>query len=507
MNVMLEMRGISKRFGTVQANREVDLTVHAGRIVALLGENGSGKSTLMKLLFGMERPDSGGIVFKGREFEPTGPRDAIAVGIGMIHQHFMLVESMSVVDNVMLGWTEAGTWLRRGAMIRRIREVSVRYGLDLDPHQLVRDLPFGMRQRIEIVKAIVRGADLLILDEPTSNLSAPEVAGLMTVMRRMREEGRSVIFISHKLSEVMEICDEGIVLRDGSVVGHFDVAAVTRGELARMMVDRDLDSAADRTERPEGEVLLHVEGLGLDGGGGGGGGGGHRLLDSIGFSLRAGEILAIAGIDGNGQTELIECLAGLRTPTRGAVTLAGIDVTFASVKQRLAAGLAYIPVDRATTSLVPAMSIEDNLAMRDFDLSPWKRGAWLDRTAFRGVATQRIRDFSIACAGPEVPARTLSGGNQQKIVIAREVGRRPRVLLAAQPTWGLDPGATRFVIDQLLALRNAGAAVLYVSSELEEVMMLGDRIGVMSGGMLKGVVPRAEVDLTAIGMMMAGAPN
>jgi len=499
MTAMLEMHAISKRFGSVHANHAIDLTVPAGRIVALLGENGSGKSTLMKLLFGIVRPDSGTIVFKGRELAAQSPKEAIAAGIGMIHQHFMLVESMSVVDNVMLGWPAAGRWLRRTEMATRIREASVRFGLELEPEQLVRDLPFGARQRVEIIKAILRGADLLILDEPTSNLSAPEVSSLMAVMRRLKDEGRSVIFISHKLGEVMEVCDEGIVLRNGRVVSQFEVGSVTRAQLARMMVDRDLDGTSPRAERPKGDGVLEVEHLTLSDGQG------RTLLKDICFTLREGEILALAGVDGNGQTELVETLAGLRSPSSGMIALAGTDITAASTKARLAAGLAYIPVDRASTSIVPAMTIEDNLAMRDYMSRPWRRGILLDRHAFREQALAYIAEFGIACTGPAVTADALSGGNQQKIVLARELGRRPRVLLAAQPTWGLDPGATRFVIDQMLALRNSGAAVLYISAELEEVLMIGDRIGVLSAGRLEGIVPRSEVDLTAIGMMMAGA--
>lgn len=499
MTPFLEMRGITKTFGQVRANHQVDLSVHKGSITALLGENGSGKSTLMKLLFGIEQPDCGTMIWRGREFQPRGPGDAIAAGIGMIHQHFMLIESLSVVDNVMLGWPRAGHWLRRAHMAREIREASVRYGLDLDPDQIVRDLPFGRRQRIEIVKAIMRGADLLIFDEPTSNLSAPEVTSLLAVMRHLKAEGRSIIFISHKLSEVMEICDNGVILRDGQVSGRFQAGSVTKRQIAQMMVDRDLELAPDRALITGARTVLEVERLGLPATQGQVG------LKDVSFSLKAGEIFAIAGVDGNGQTELVEALAGLRAVKQGKVTLEGIDLTSASVHERLRRGIAYIPVDRANTSLIPAMTIEDNLALRDFNGKPWRRGTWLDRSAFRAQALKRISVFSISCGGPDVPVATLSGGNQQKIVLARELGRRPQVVLAAQPTWGLDPGATRFVIDQLLALRNEGAAILYISSELEEIMMLGDRIGVLSRGRLVGIVPRDEVDVSAIGLMMAGA--
>ncbi|HTJ94291.1 MAG TPA: ABC transporter ATP-binding protein [Pararobbsia sp.] len=490
---------MSKRFGTTQANDGVDLDVPDGRIVALLGENGSGKSTLMKLVFGIERADSGTILFKGRELEGHSPADAIAAGIGMIHQHFMLIEPMSVVDNVMLGWPAAGRWLKRPAMAEKIREASTRYGLELDPEQRVGELSFGQRQRVEIVKAIMRGADLLILDEPTSNLSAPEVEGLIRILRSLKAEGRSVVFITHKLGEVMEACDEGIVLRAGKVAARFDVGSIDRAQLARLMVDRELGEAPQRAVHTSSKPVLEVAELTVRDAQG------RTLIDDVSFELRSGEILAVAGVDGNGQTELVEAIAGLRKSAHGSLRLDGVDLTRADARARLGAGIAYVPVDRAHTSLVPAMTIEDNLALRDFSRKPLRKGPVLDRTAFRRQAQSQIAEFGIACAGPHATAGSLSGGNQQKIVLARELGRQPRVIIAMQPTWGLDPGATRFVIERVLALRNLGAAVLYVSAELEEVLALGDRVGVLSGGKLKGIVTREHVDLTAIGMMMAGA--
>lgn len=495
---LLELRGICKRFGSVQANQDVDLLVPPGRVVALLGENGSGKSTLMKLVFGIERPDSGSMLFKGRELSGHRPRDAIAAGIGMIHQHFMLIEPMTVVDNVMLGWTQSGQWLRRAKMVSLVKEASSRYGLELDPEQRVAELSFGQRQRVEIVKAILRGADLLILDEPTSNLSAPEVQSLVRIMHALRDEGRSVIFITHKLGEVMDACDQGIVLRAGKVASTFDVRHTSRAALARLMVDRDLDAPTRRVAFDGQPRVLQVSGLTV-----------HdpsrqQCLTDVSFELRAGEVLAIAGIDGNGQTELAEALAGLRKASAGTIELDGVDVTQMDARARLGAGVAYVPVDRAQTSLVPAMTIEDNLALRDFSRRPWRKGFALNRAEFRRRANAQIAEFRIACPGPESVAASLSGGNQQKIVLARELGRDPRVLVAMQPTWGLDPGATRFVMDRILALRDAGAAVLYISAELEEVLLLGDRVGVLSGGRLKGVVSRENVDLTAIGLLMAG---
>jgi simple sugar transport system ATP-binding protein len=498
MSAMLEMRGICKRYGSVRANRHIDMTVPHGRIVGLLGENGSGKTTLMKVLFGMVRADAGTITFKGKELRDHTPRDALAAGIGMIHQQFMLVDAMTVAENVMLGWARAGKWLRTGEIAQLIRNASATYGLELEPDAVVGELPFGRRQRVEIVKVILRGADLLVLDEPTSNLSPPEVAGLLGVMRRLREEGRSVIFISHKLGEVLEICDEVIVLRDGEITGSCQAGNVTRAQLARMMIGRDIARASPPAGHAPGPELMNVQGISIRDRSG------FERLHQVTFTLREGEILAVAGVDGNGQEELVEVLAGLKKQTQGRIMLGGRDITVASAKARLGAGLAYIPVDRVNTSLVQGMSIEDNLGLRDFERSPLRRGPWLDRRAFRQQAVLRIVQFGIHCGGPDLAAETLSGGNQQKIVLAREIGRRPRVLIAFQPTLGLDPGATHFVVDQILALRDAGGAVLYISAELEEVLMLGDRIGVLYNGRLSGIVSRHEADVTKIGLLMAG---
>src|SRR5215831_4852824 len=495
---MLEMRGIAKSYGAVRANRGIDLTVGAGKIVGLLGENGSGKSTLMKVLFGMVRPDAGTIAFKGQPLARHSPGDAIAAGIGMIHQHFMLVDAMTVTENVMLGWDRAGRWLRPREIASLIRTASTTYGLELDPHAVVGELPFGLRQRVEIMKLILRGADLLILDEPTSNLSPPEVAGVLEIMRRLRDQGRSVIFISHKLGEVLEICDNIVVLRDGEVAGRCAAAGATREQLACMMVGREVSAAVGRADRSPGREMLAVSGLALRDAHGV-----ERLRD-LTFALHAGEILAVAGVDGNGQADLVDVLAGVKTASRGRIVLAGEDITAATVGDRLAAGLAYIPVDRAATGLIPDMTIEDNLALRDFGRAPLRRGPWLDRAAFRALASSRIAEFGIRAAGPDACARTLSGGNQQKVVVAREIGRKPRVLVAFQPTWGLDPGATRFVIDQVLALRRAGGAILYISAELDEVLALGDRIAVMYNGRLSEPARREETDRTAVGLMMGG---
>lgn len=496
---MLEMRGICKSYGTVRANRNIDLDVAAGRIVGLLGENGSGKSTLMKVLFGIVAADAGTIMFKGRPLLAHSPRTAIAAGLGMIHQHFTLVDAMTVTENVMLGWDRAGIWLRPHEIAELVHSTSRTYGLDLDPAAIVGDLPHGQRQRVEIIKVILRGAELLILDEPTSNLSPPEIRGLLDVMRRLREQGRGVIFISHKLDEVLEICDDIVVLRDGEVTGRRSASGASKADLAQMMVGRDVTTTIEKSDHKPGQAALHVVKLGRRDDNG------IERLSGISFSLHAGEILAVAGVDGNGQSDLADVLAGLQEATAGGIDLGGQDITTLPVAERLAAGLAYIPVDRATTSLVPAMSVADNLALREFDRAPFSYQGWLWRSAFEEHAREQMHHFGIRASGPDAPARTLSGGNQQKIVVAREIGRRPKVLVAFQPTWGLDPGATRFVIDQLIALRDAGGAILYLSASLEEVLMLGDRIAVMYAGRMSQPVARDEADITEIGLMMAGA--
>jgi simple sugar transport system ATP-binding protein len=495
---MLEMRGICKNYGSLRAVRSIDVTVARGQILGLLGENGAGKSTLMKILFGIVRPDAGKIFFKGRELTGHTPKDAIAVGIGMIHQHFMLVDAMTVTENVMLGWNELGHPVRAQQCAKLIVDASRTYGLEVDPDAKVGQLSYGSRQRVEIVKSIIRGADLLVLDEPTSNLSPPEVKQLLDVMRQLREQGKSVIFISHKLGEILEVCDDIVVLRDGKVIGQCAAKSATKTSLAQMMVGREVPPPIRRVERALGPEVLTVKGLSQRGASG------VMKLTDINLSLHAGEIVAIAGIDGNGQADFVNVLAGLKSSDQGSILLDGRDITRANVRFRLSSGISYIPVDRIHTSLVPSMSVEENLALRDFFNPPFSRHGLLDFSAIRSSAVRRIGQFGINVARSTTPVQTLSGGNQQKIVLAREIGRSPKVLIAHQPTWGLDPGATRFVIDQVLALRDAGVAILYLSTELDEVLILGDRIAVICAGRLSEAVPREQVDVTEIGLAMAG---
>jgi ABC-type uncharacterized transport system ATPase subunit len=492
MASLLEMRGIVRCFGVVRANDGVDLDVEAGEILGLLGENGSGKSTLMKVLFGMIAPDSGTIVFRGRPLAAHRPAEAMAAGVAMIHQHFMLIEAMTVLENVMLGWSRAGSILKRTEVAAHIRETSRRFGLHLDPDAVIGDLPLGRRQRVEILKALLREAELLILDEPTSNLAPSEVAELLTILRRLRAEGKGIVFISHKLPEVLDVCDRVVVLRGGRVTGRAPVASVTRVQLAEMMVGRDIATAPAHRPVTKGKIRLAVDNLQ------------GPNLGPLSFEVRGGEVLGVAGVDGNGQIELVETLAGLRRADGGSIALDGRDVTRMSVASRTRSGLAYMPADRASTALVKSLPIRENLMLRDSDRPPYASGPFLSPAGSDRKARELMREYDVRAPGPSTLAARLSGGNQQKIVVARELDRKPAVLIAHQAAWGLDPGATRFVINRILELREAGAAIVYCSSELEEVLDVSDRIAVMANGSFAGFTVREGANLGQIGLWMSG---
>jgi ABC-type uncharacterized transport system ATPase subunit len=499
--VELELRGITKRFGPLAANDGISLSVAPGQVHALLGENGAGKTTLMNVLYGLTQPDEGEIVIDGRPARFGSPRAAIEAGIGMVHQHFMLVPVFTVADNVTLGIEEAGPagLLNRRKARRDVAELSHRYGLDVDPDALVEDLPVGIQQRVEIVKALVRQANVLILDEPTAVLTPAETEELFRIIRQLKEGGTSVIFISHKLKEVQAIADTITVLRRGQVVGQ-RTPPVTEDDLASLMVGRNVQLRVSKEPAQPGAVVLDVAGLTVADDSGG------LPVNGLSFQVRAGEILGIAGVQGNGQTELCEALMGLRPTLGGSVTVEGRDLTRSSPRARLRAGVAYVPEDRREDGLIGPFSVAENLVLDMYDRAPYASGINLNLASIRANAAERIEEFDIRTGSPATPAGTLSGGNQQKVILAREVGREHKVLIASQPTRGLDVGSIEFVHRRIIEQRDHGVAVVIVSSELDEIYALADRIAVMYEGKITGFrdpdVPAAE-----LGRLMAGGAD
>jgi simple sugar transport system ATP-binding protein len=495
----VELRGVTKRFPGVLANDQVDFDVHAGEVHALLGENGAGKSTLMKVLYGMYAPDEGEIWLNSQRVDIASPTDAIKLGIGMIHQHFMLVESLTVTENVALGLPSSrGPLTDLDRVSQRIKKLEVAYGLRVDPDAYIWQLAVGQKQRVEILKALYRGADLLILDEPTAVLTPQEVDEFFVTLRQMTEEGHSIIFISHKLHEVLAISNRVTVLRDGKRVDSCDTAGCTKADLARMMVGREVIMKPDHLEVEQGEVRLALKDLHADSDRG------TPALRGVNLEVHSGEIMGLAGVSGNGQRELAEVITGLRPATRGQVIVEGQDVTNnlpGSITERQ---LAYIPEERMKDGMIQEFTVAENIILRDHDKPPFSRSGFLLLRVIANWADKLIQAFQVKTPSRDTPAKNLSGGNIQKVVLARELSREPRVLVAAQPTRGVDIGATEYVHAQLLEQREKGTAILLISEDLDEVTAISDRIAVIYEGQIMDVLDADVATPEQLGLLMAG---
>ena len=497
--VVIRMEGIVKRFPDVVANDHIDFEVKAGEIHALLGENGAGKTTLMNILYGIYRPDEGKIYVRGERAEVKSPRDAIDLGLGMVHQHFMLVHPHTVAENIALGLSSSKFLFPVREVEKGVAELSERYGLKIDSKAKIWQLSVGEQQRVEIIKALYRGAQVLILDEPTSVLTPSETRDLFKTLRRIAEEGRSIIFITHKLDEAMEISDRITVLRQGKVVATVRASETNKRELARMMVGREVLFRLEKKPVKRGEVVLEVKNL-------------HALNDKglpaikgISFTVSQGEILGIAGVAGNGQRELVEVITGLRKATEGKVLILGQDRTNRSPKEVIEMRVAHIPEERIRMGLIPNMSVAENLILKNYRESPFSNKLFLNLTVIDQKAEKLISEYNIVTPSKKTQAKLLSGGNIQRLILARELCEEPRLIVAAHPTYGLDVGATEYIRTLLLKQREEGAAVLLVSEDLEEIMSLSDRIAVMFEGGFMGIVPAESAEVEEIGLMMAGA--
>ena len=499
----VEMLNITKRFAGITANDNITLQLRKGEIHALLGENGAGKSTLMSVLFGLYQPEEGVIKKDGIEVKINDPNDANALGIGMVHQHFKLVECFTVLDNIILGMEPSRFgFLKKAEARKKVMALSEKYGLMVDPDALIEDITVGMQQRTEILKMLYRDNEILIFDEPTAVLTPQEIDELMEIMKSLAREGKSILFISHKLNEIMSVADRCTVLRKGKLVGTVDVKDTTKEELSRMMVGRDVDFAVHKKPSQPGDVILDAENVSVA----------SKIhhnnaVNGVSFQVRAGEIVCIAGIDGNGQTELVYGITGLEPLTGGKISLCGQDITHAPIRRRSTMGMSHIPEDRHKHGLVLDYTLEDNMVLqRYFEPQFTSKAGFLKRAAIREYAVRLIEQYDVRTAqGPVTPARGMSGGNQQKAIIAREIDKDPQLLVAVQPTRGLDVGAIEYIHSQLVAQRDEGRAVLLVSLELDEVMNLSDRILVMYEGEIVGELDPKTTTVQELGLYMSGA--
>jgi len=496
---VLEVRGITKRFPGVLANDSVDLTLRKSQVLGLLGENGAGKSTLMNMIYGLYKPDEGEILVNGAPVQIAGPKDAIELGIGMVHQHFQLVDVLTVTENVMLGNEAAsGPFLRRDRARREIQKLSREYGLDVDPDAQISDLPVGIQQRVEIIKALYRHADILILDEPTAVLTPQETRGLFKIMRTLLDRGVSIIFISHKLKEVLEICDDVVVLRRGRVAGHADPSQSTEASLASLMVGRDVILEVEKAVASPGDEILNVVNLQVHDDRG------LPAVEGLSFGLQRGEILGIAGVQGNGQTELVEALTGMRAVEGGRIFIKDADMTNAAPRKVTEQGVGHVPEDRQRDGLVASFTVMHNLVLSTYYQGAFSNAIVVDDRAIADNARELVEQYDVRPPIINNIAGGLSGGNQQKVIVAREFSRNVDLLIASQPTRGLDVGSIEFIHRQILRMRDSGAGILLVSSELDEVLSLADRVAVMFEGEIIDILSIEEADRDTVGLRMAG---
>jgi len=499
MAAVVEMKGITKIFPGTTANDNVHFSLEKGEIHVLLGENGAGKTTLMNVLYGLYQPDSGEIYIKGKKVKVSNPNVAISNGIGMVHQHFMLVEPFTVTENIVLGCEPKKGFTFDSKKAREdVLNISKQYGLSIDPDAKIQDISVGMQQRVEILKALFRGAEILILDEPTAVLTPQEIEELGSILKGLVQQGKSIILITHKLKEVMSMSDRVTILRRGKIIDTVNTSSTSIESLAEMMVGRKVSLTVEKNESKVGAPVIEVRGLkalsqrGVE------------VLKGVDFDVRAGEIFGIAGVDGNGQTELVEAITGLIKPKAGKVTISGQDITGNPPRKVFEAGVAHIPEDRHRRGLILKYSLAENIIMGSHYFKPYKKGLMMDYNEINGHARGLIKEFDVRTTDEKVNASSLSGGNQQKVVVAREIDRDPDLLIAAQPTRGLDVGAIEYIHKRLLEQRDKGKAVLLVSLELDEIMDLSDRIAVMYDGKIVGIVDGKKATETEIGIMMAG---